>query len=278
MALTKVHAQDVNIECQFSVPAGTVNYLCEVAGIEFSGDNETQNFVISGTHLLARTNDHVTHMTIHNSQVPFVISQIFRTFPNLIHLIYLGGGLTRIQSDAVVDARRLEIFTARFNPRLTKIHSNAFSGASNLAQLILNNNSIHDIHERAFVGIQRVRVINLTNNQIRELPEDVFKPARRLQTLMFRNNQLDTLYASMFSHNNIMHQIELQDNRINAIDRKFFEPIREVFWLMLLRNVCADRTFVFGVTDEQIIEDELEPCFVNFERMTRNLLSNGTSF
>lgn len=274
LALTKLNAEDVNVECNFSVPAGTVNYLCEVSGIEFSGDNKSQNFIFSGTHLVARTNDHVTHVTIRNSQVPFVISQIFTTFRNLIHLSYLGGGLTSIQSNAVVDARNLEIFTARFNPELTKIHSNAFSGASNLVQLMMNNNSIHDVHEKAFVGLQRTRVINLSNNQIRELPENVFRPARRLQTLFFRNNQIDTLYASMFAHNNIMHQIELHDNRINAIDRNFFVSIRNLTWLMLLRNVCANRTFVFGMTDDAIIEEGLAPCFDNFDRITRSSLKD----
>jgi Leucine rich repeat len=273
LALTKVQSEDVNIECQFSVPAGTSNYLCEVSGLTFSGDENT-NFVFGGTHLVARTNEHVTHVTIHDSQVPFVIPQVFTTFPNMIHMNFNRGGLTRIQSNAVVEARRLEIFTARHNPELTRIHSNAFSGATNLLQVILSNNSIHDVHEQAFVGLQRTRVINLSNNKIRKLPEDVFRPARRLETLFFRNNQIETLYASMFAHNNIMNQIELHDNRINAIDRNFFVSIRELTWLMLLRNVCANRTFVFGMTEEQIIKEGLAPCFENFDRMTRKLAEN----
>lgn len=267
LSLTKVQSETVNVECQFSVPFGSTNYLCDVEGIEFSGDDESQSFVFTGMHLPGRSNEHVTLVVIQNSRVPFVISQIFSTFPNLLQLNYNGGGLRRIQSNAVVDATRLQIFTARNNPELSAIHSNAFSGGSNLLQVILSNNFIQNIHENAFVGLQRTRVINLTNNQIRKLPENVFRPARRLQTLFFRNNQIDTLYASMFAYNNIMHQIELQDNRINAIDRKFFDPIRELTWLMLLRNVCADRTFVFGTTDEQVIAEGLAPCFENFDRL-----------
>lgn len=208
----------------------------------------------------------MTHITINNYSVPFVIPQIFSTFPNLVHSIINGNGLKRIQSNAVVDAKNLEIFTARLNPRLTTVHSNAFAGATSLTQLILNTNSINEIHENAFVGLQRVRVINLNNNQLRHLPENIFRPVRRLQTLFFRNNQLDTLYASMFAHNNIMHQLEFHDNRINAIDRNFFVPIRQLSWLMLLRNVCANRTILFGTTDEQIVVETLEPCFNNFDK------------
>ena len=220
--------------------------------------------------MLARTDADVTHVTIHNSQVPFVISQVFETFPNLIHLNFNGGGLKRIQSNAVVDARRLEIFTARQNPGLTKIHSNAFAGASNLHQLILSSNAIDTIHENAFVGLQRTRVINLSNNLISKLPEHVFRPAKRLETLFFRNNQIDTIHGSMFAHNNIMHQIELQENRINAIDRRFFAPIREVGWLFLVGNVCVDRSFRSGAADAELINRELRVCFENFDRMSNN--------
>lgn len=269
LALTKVHSEDVNVECRFSLPPGTSNYLCEVSSIDFNRDDESQRFVFGGRHIEGRTNADVTHVTILNSQVPFVIPQIFPTFPNLIHLIVNDGGLRRIQSNAIVDARNLQIFTARNNSLLTTVQSNAFAGATNLIQLILNNNAITDVHEKAFVGLQRARVINLTNNFIKRLPDNVFRPARRLQTLFFRNNRIDTIYASMFAHNNIMHQVELQDNQINAVDRRFFTPIRELHWLFMLRNVCVNRSFRFG--DNELVAAEMKPCFDNFDRMSRDV-------
>lgn len=266
LALGKVNSDDVNVECRFSVPSGTQNYLCEVSSIDVF--REGQKFVFGGVHSIGRDNADVTHVTIFNSRVPFVITEIFETFPSLIHLNYHGGGLRQIQSNAVVDAQRLEIFTARHNPLLTAVHSNAFAGATNLVQLILSNNSIDSVHENAFVGLQRVRAINLTNNFIQKWPQNLLRPARRLQTLMFRNNRIETVYATMFAFNNIMNQIELQDNRINAIDRRFFEPIRELTWLTLNRNVCVDRGFMRGVTaNETIVRDELRVCFENFDRI-----------
>jgi hypothetical protein len=272
LALGKVHSDDVNVECRFSVPSGTQNYLCEVSSIDFI--SEGQRFVFGGVHLIGRENTDVTHVTIFNSQVPFVITEIFETFPNLIHLNYHGGGLRQIQSNAVV-ARRLEIFTARHNPLLMAIQTNAFAGATNLVQLILSNNSIHSVHENSLVGLQRIRVVNLNNNFVQEIPENFLRPARRLQTLFLRNNLIKTVHASTFALNNIMNQIELQDNQIDAIDRRVFEPIRELFWLTLNRNVCVDRGFMRGVTgDEELVRKVLRVCFENYDKMFNETVAN----
>lgn len=260
-------AENINLECQYFLDFNNQNqpYQCNIDTISFAIDDESQNFTITGNHLPGRTNDDVTYVRIFRSNVPFIITKVFETFPNLARFMVRGGGLRRIQSNAIGRAEHLTFFDVHSNPQLTKIHANAFIGASNLRMLLVHSCAITDIDENAFVGLNQVNSLTLSDNQMRDLPVNVFRPLLRLDFLNFARNRIQTLNTTIFSHNNRVHQLDLRGNQINAIEGNFFDNIPGISLLNLQSNVCINRNFLLFMTNLDAVKIALEPCFNNFE-------------
>lgn len=127
-------AQTANLNCEYySINTPQVSiYSCILSGIEIE-DNENLNFVFAGDHLPGYDDSQVQVVEITASRVPFIITQLFTNFPNLVGLFIHDGGLTRVQSNAFNNASNLFQFTVTGTPELQEVQANAFQGASMLS-------------------------------------------------------------------------------------------------------------------------------------------------
>lgn len=259
LASIAVKAQNIQINCSFQRATVSADYSCHLSSIVV---REQQDVIIGGNHLPGHSNDDVVFVRILDSDIPFIIKQIFTTFPNLERLQITRVGLIKIQPNAFVDARNLKNLIINENP-LTVIPQAAFIGISGLNELDLRSNSITALHFNAFIGLSQLIDLHLGFNQIYELPDNVFRPLTGLINIHLDSNKLERLYAKDFSHNIRLRQLRFPNNRIYAIERTFFDSLAEALLYVFSQNVCINGSFLF--LSRELLLENLRVCIENFE-------------
>jgi Leucine-rich repeat (LRR) protein len=261
-AATKVKAQTTNISCNFADINGF--YSCQLSGVKIS-DNENQNIVIGGEHVFERNNALVNRVEIIDSNIPFVMTQLFTTFPNIIVLQIMNAGLTRLQPRAFWEAANLRFMGIR-NNHIQRINANAFEGAWNLQTIDIVLCQVKSIDEAAFNGLPGITTLSLSENEIEELPSNVFSLLPILSSLFLTSNKLQTLDGRLLMNNLAMRFIDLENNRINAIQRNFFDNLNQINFFNILRNQCASNFWLVngGTVTIDSIREGLSVCFNNF--------------
>ena len=256
-----VKAQQTRIiPCNFFSSDGFYN--CQINDVAVIDDNN-QNFRFTGQHQPFMSDSSVTRILISSARIPFVINQLFTTFPNVRVYDNNNGGLNRVQTESFVNSKNMLILSIRKTPSLRQIDQEAFRNAPNLVSLTLDSNGIETIHPRAFVGIERLVSLILSENQIHQLDSNVFSPLRQLQFVDIGSNRLETLSGSLFSNNPAVSTMIISNNQINAIERTFLENLLNLSTLIALENRCINGQW-FNVA-ANIIRTALSTCFANFE-------------
>jgi Leucine-rich repeat (LRR) protein len=258
-----------SVECNFRNTGSSNRYVCEVSDVTI--DKVDQDVVFIGAHLSGMTNDDVTFVNISNSNIGFIIPQIFTTFPNLLRVDLIRIGLTEIPVRESFKLGRVELFEIMFNERLTTIHSYAFPGASHLRELQLGRNAISNIHENAFYGLSRLQFLFLLGNRIHTLPLNLFKLVPLIETLSLSENQIETIFGRQFFYNSRLVRIGIASNRLNAIERNFMGPMSSLTSMNLSNNQCINFAFVLGITSNASVIQAFGPCYDNFDMLRNNV-------
>lgn len=255
-------AQVVNVNCNFITSNNL--YACQIVDLTVA-DNLNTNFIIGGNHQPGRTNLDVQRIIISNSNIPFIIAQLFSTFLNVLDIFISNGGLTRIQTNAFLHARTLNSALITGNAQLKEIHANAFSGAFNLRTLDFFANSIETIHVEAFTHLPSLFQLYLERNQLRELHPDVFRPLTALESLFLTDNRLETLDGRLLENNPLVLRLEIPRNNINSIGPNFLDGLHRLVFLNLLQNQCANFFWTIDgiITTKENVRSGLSNCFNN---------------
>lgn len=274
IAIASVESENLAIDCTFSYVTlwgGSQVYSCVVSRVDFSNfDENLTNVTFTGVHLPEHSNIDVRRFFIDNANVPAVVSAIYTNFPNMFHTAIFGGKMKRIQSNAVGASGTLDFFRIHFNHELTTIHSHAFAGASSLRIIDLDNNAIENIHEFSFITLSQLDLLSLRGNNIYTLSLNVFRPLIRLTALFLNGNNLNVLHGDLLTFNNQLFELTIANNRIKAIERSFFEPFINGFLFFGAEgNLCINGNHIFVIATNNTIRSALEPCFENFEAMSK---------
>lgn len=259
-----VLSQDVTFDCVF-VETEADEYACILHNIEVI--DPSVNVIFGGTHVENRSNADVNIVEIDNSTTPFMIPQIFTTFPNINELTIENSGL---QSINIPDAVQLH-WLYLFNNNISRIENGTFRNQSSLLFLYALSNNIEFIEENAFEGLSSLVSLVLTHNQIANLLPRTFQPLVNLEVMDFETNVITSISEDLFSSNTRLRLLYLDFNMINAIAPRFDAGLRNTLYLMNLSgNVCVNRSFSFANEQDWLnLEEGLATCFDNF--------NNGTS-
>jgi Leucine-rich repeat (LRR) protein len=255
------------VECDYSID-GSI-YECAISHITAS-DDLSQSFVFIGNHLPDKSDANVTHVYINNASVPIVMSDLFRSFPNLRSLISTSAGLTHIQSNAIVNSDNLLSLVFGMDPMLNEIEANAFVGAKNVQSFVVRRNNISQIHPKAFVGLGSVMIMDLRENRIQSLPQDVFKPLRSLAIITMNDNFLEVIDAQLFLHNRFLFSINFNDNQINYVERGFMQSMPFIETMNFKKNICINKFHNTALHSAEEINEDFAKCFDNFDKLERN--------
>lgn len=167
----------------------------------------------------------------------------FGELPNLSNLRVDGNNLTSIADGAFSGLSGLELLSLS-DCKLTEFSSRWFAESSPLRNLVLDRNSINSLDAGAFDIFQELFYVNLNFNQLTVM--DSLSFGRSLRTLT--------------SFNAI-------GNQINAIDPQIFDNVESLQNLILLNNVCVQRSFTSVMSNLDYVRQELAGCFENFVRV-----------
>lgn len=261
--LITVQGQTVNLNCNFLL-LNDDTYVCRLSQITIN-DNQNANIVIGGTHVTGKNDNSVASIEIVNSNIPFIVPQLFTTFPNAYLFIVISGGLTRIQRNAFLNATNLRQISIHFEQRLSSIEENAFNGASNLNELDLGENRIENLHQASFNGLRALQRLFIDYNQIRQLHQATFSQLPLLKSIIMSRNQIESLDGRIFSNNPQITTIMISQNRINALGRNILDGLTRLKNFAAIQNVCVDNSWNLSLTAEsiEIVILALEPCFSN---------------
>lgn len=255
--ITTVSSETTFLSCTF-VPS--VLYTCKLNSIELL--NTTRRVVIHGDHLDGKTDDDVEVVHVLNSNTPFMIPQIFTTFPNVQDL---GWVYSNLESINIPDTVQLKKLTLTGN-NITRINRGNLNNQLELFYLSLIDNQIEEIDKNAFVGLEKLRTVNLMYNRLSEIANETFHPLVGLNYIDFEHNLLTRIDEDLFSQNRNLSSIYLEFNRINKISPRFLSGIVDnLRFINLEGNDCINRAFdVKDEIGEIVMNNALHACFNNF--------------
>lgn len=265
-ALSSASSQVV-LDCNFTLFVFN-EYGCILDGITVL-DPSASNITFTGQHIGNRTNEDVEIVEIVNSNTPFIISQIFSTFQNLIELEVRSSGL---QSISLPDNIRLQYLTL-FGNNISRIENGTFRHQNNLAIISLNSNHIQEVEEDAFEGQENLASLSFINNNIREILPRTLDPLINVFYLDFERNNLTRIGEGMLSQMGNLFSLYFDYNQINFIHPQFVETLPvNVQTLGMVENACINQRFTPNTEQSrQQLSNALESCFRNFEGAPRNV-------
>lgn len=255
-------SQDVELQCDYVLFFG--EYICFLNGIEVL--DPSANVIFTGQHIGDRTNDDVEIVQIDNSNTPFVIPQIFTTFPFLIDLTVQESNL---QSINIPDSIQL-VWLYLYGNNISTIESSDVTGLvsqRSLNYLYITSSLVQNIDENAFVGLENVTALVLINNNITEIRNGTLAPLVNVRRIDFERNSLSRIEEDTFAWNRNVQSIYLEFNQINAVSPRFLVSQRDSFlnYVNLRGNECVDELyFVNEETGLIRMNNELRGCFNNF--------------
>lgn len=262
-SIPAIRAQVVNINCFFF--SFNNIYECNLFAVSVP-DDEAAIIVIGGLHQAGRNNLDVEKVFIDTSDTPFIITQLFTTFPNTAEMTIWSSRLTRIQSNAFENAHNLRFVRFMGNP-LATIHANAFTRASNLRDLDFFDNSIEFIHESAFHGLALLESLYIEQSRISELPPNVFQSLVSLRSLSLSGNSISSIDGRLLANSPQLYSLRIDRNQINAIERTFLDPLPNLVFFNMQTNLCASNMWTIdgSTVSFDTLRLSLATCFDNFD-------------
>jgi Leucine-rich repeat (LRR) protein len=235
-------------------------YTCDLSNLTIA-ESEFDEITVAGNHLVGRDNHDVEVVELVYSEVPFIITRLFQTFPNLRIFATGRSGFREIRRNDFINVGSLNWIVIQNNP-LENVPAAAFIGARQLRVLDLSDNLITQLDEDAFFGLNELFSVALLGNQIETLPLNLFRPLIRLEVVFLSRNKLTRLDSMTFQNNQLIRQLDFRDNQINAVARSFFDFIRKLLLIDMIGNRCVNQTFVEATSTE--IREGFSDCFDNY--------------
>jgi len=236
-------------------------YGCLLVGIEATDPNEA--IVFAGDHLGDRSDEDVEVVHIRTSNTPFMIPEIFTTFPNMFELDIQNSNLESINIPDTVSL----VWLILYRNNISRIDNDSIRGQTELYYAELMYNGIEVIEEEAFRDFGGVNTLVLIGNNIAEIIGTTLHPLTSAVYIDFERNQLTSIGPETFLMNTNAYAIYCEFNQINSIHPQFAVGIRYTLrFINFAGNQCVDQSFPLqDGTGWIIMHNALQTCFNNFE-------------
>lgn len=276
--MSSQEVDDVIVECTYGITEYN-EYECLLEGVLVT--DPTANVTFSGVHLENKTEADVLVVFIRNSNTPFMIPQLFTTFPNMVDLEIESSNLQSIDVPASVRLQYLILY----RNTIMRLESGSIQDQTDLYLFEATGNYIHEIDEDFFEGMPNTFFVDLSSNHIQALAPSTFTPLRNVVVLDFYQNALTSLGDELFISNSILLLIYFGRNQISEVHHDFVRNLpSSLQGFEMTQNLCVDRSFSLTSPDDlMIINNALNQCFRNFNRISgdRNIamqVQSGMTF
>lgn len=237
------------------------DYHCYMSGIQVL--DPTVPVIVSGNHVDGKTNEDVEVVRIDDSNTPFIIPEIFSTFPNLLSF---GVFYSNLQSIKFPSGRYQLDYILLYGNNITRIENATFVDHPDLYYLAVVNSKVEIIEEDAFVGLENLEYLVLIDNLIEELKPKTFSSLIGVTYIDLDENNLVRIDEELFATNRKLYALWLVSNKINEISPNFVQNLRNnLGFINLSSNVCISQRFFLETDDGWAsMNDNLQSCFENY--------------
>uniref|UniRef100_A0A8C8ATA5 Toll-like receptor 7 n=1 Tax=Otus sunia TaxID=257818 RepID=A0A8C8ATA5_9STRI len=151
----------------------------------------------------------------------------------------------------------LELLVLSFNPELSVLPKNVFSGLNELRGLSLHTNNISSLPEGIFLSLQKLQNISLFDKRLEVLPRNLFHNLKHLQKVYLNSTKLMEIVKNVLSL--VLHRnTTLLCPMLPAMFGLLIEKTNDIFW-----RRCWKRPFKNGGGGRMVWCKCLSFCFLS---------------
>ncbi|NWR88041.1 GPV protein, partial [Furnarius figulus] len=151
-------------------------------------------------------------LTLYRNPLKSLPEVLFGEMRHLGSLWLYHTKLSTIPDFVFSNLTNLELLVLSFNPELTVLPRNVFSGLNELRGLSLHTSNISSLPEDIFLGLQKLQNISLFDTRLEVLPRKLFHNLKHLQKIYLNGTKLQSLPADFFTALPELQEVVLDDN------------------------------------------------------------------
>ncbi|XP_009081044.1 PREDICTED: platelet glycoprotein V [Acanthisitta chloris] len=154
----------------------------------------------------------LSKLTLYRNPLKSLPEVLFGEMRHLGSLWLYHTKLSTIPDFVFSNLTNLELLVLSFNPELSVLPRNVFSGLNELRGLSLHTNNISSLPEGIFLSLQKLQNISLFDTRLEVLPRNLFHNLKHLQKVYLNSTQLEFLPADFFIALPDLQEVVLNDN------------------------------------------------------------------
>lgn len=154
----------------------------------------------------------LSKLTLYRNPLKSLPEVLFGEMRHLSGLWLYHTKLSTIPDFVFSNLTNLELLVLSFNPDLTVLPRNVFSGLNELRGLSLHTSNISSLPEGIFLCLQKLQNISLFDTRLEVLPRNLFRNLKHLQKVYLNSTNLQSLPADFFTALPELEEVVLDDN------------------------------------------------------------------
>ncbi|NWI87684.1 GPV protein, partial [Pitta sordida] len=154
----------------------------------------------------------LSKLTLYRNPLKSLPEVLFGEMRHLGSLWLYHTKLSTIPDFVFSNLTNLELLMLGFNPELTILPRNVFSGLNELRGLSLHTNNVSSLPEGIFLSLQKLQNISLFDTRLEALPRNLFRNLKHLQKVYLNSTKLQSLPADFFAALPELQEVVLDDN------------------------------------------------------------------
>ncbi|KAM6414721.1 LOW QUALITY PROTEIN: platelet glycoprotein V [Rhynochetos jubatus] len=154
----------------------------------------------------------LSKLTLYRNPLKSLPEVLFGEMRHLGSLWLYHTKLTTIPDFVFSNLTNLEFLMLSFNPELSVLPKNVFSGLNELQGLSLHTNNISSLPEGIFLSLQKLQNISLFDSRLEALPRNLFRNLTHLQKVYLNSTKLQSLPGDFFTSLPELQEVILDDN------------------------------------------------------------------
>ncbi|NXW54598.1 GPV protein, partial [Eurystomus gularis] len=154
----------------------------------------------------------LSKLTLYKNPLKSLPEVLFGEMRHLGSLWLYHTKLSTIPDFVFSNLTNLELLVLSFNPELSVLPKNAFSGLNELRGLSLHTNNISSLPEGIFLCLRKLRNVSLFDNRLEVLPRNLFHNLKHLQKVYLNSTKLQSLPEDVFTGLPELQEVFLDDN------------------------------------------------------------------
>ncbi|XP_068810053.1 platelet glycoprotein V isoform X2 [Struthio camelus] len=154
----------------------------------------------------------LSKLTLYRNPLKSLPEVLFGEMRNLGSLWLYHTQLSTIPDFVFSNLTNLELLVLSFNPELSVLPRNVFSGLNELRGLSLHTSNISSLPEGIFLSLQKLQNVSVFDSRLEFLPSNLFHNLKHLQKVYLNSTKLRSLPGEFFTTLPELQEVFLDNN------------------------------------------------------------------